>query len=55
MGGTLKYLIDLGYNSLSTCTICFYCSVVGIDQRLDKDVLKYYATNNTISTALRLY
>lgn len=54
-GGTLKYLIDLGYNSLSTCTICFYCSVVGIDQRLDKDVLKYYATNNTISTALRLY
>lgn len=55
-GGTLKYLIDLGYNSLSTCTICFYCSVVTIDQRLDKDVvLKYYATNNTISTALRLY
>lgn len=55
-GGTLKYLIDLGYNSLSTCTICFYCSVVRIDQRLDKDVvLKYYATNNTISTALRLY
>lgn len=55
-GGTLKYLIDLGYNSLSTSTICFYCSVVRIDQKLDKDVvLKYYATNNTISTALRLY
>lgn len=53
-GGALKYLIDLGYNSLSTSTICFYCSVVRIDQRLDKDVLKYYATNNTISTALRL-
>ena len=39
-GQTLKYLIDLGCNSLSTRTISIYCSVVKSTQKSDKDCVK---------------